>query len=49
MFVIVVLFMPKGLVGIPGQLHDLWQRWKRSREPDSPAPTAPTPLAEESK
>jgi len=49
MFVIVVLFMPKGLVGIPGQLRDLWQRWKRSREPDSPAPTAPTPLVEESK
>jgi urea ABC transporter permease protein UrtC len=50
MFVIVVLFMPKGLVGIPGQLRDLWQRWKRSREPDSPPPPTPTtPLAEESK
>jgi urea transport system permease protein len=48
MFVLVVLFMPKGLVGIPGQLRELWHRHKNSREPD--APSAPvTPIAEESK
>jgi urea ABC transporter permease protein UrtC len=47
MFVLVVLFMPKGLVGIPGQLHALCRRYKSSREPDASAPIAPSP--EESK
>ena len=47
MFVLVVLFMPKGLVGIPGQLQDLWRRYKNSREADAPAPLKPAP--EESK
>jgi urea ABC transporter permease protein UrtC len=37
MFVIVVLFMPRGLVGVPGQLHALWQRYHRSRVSDAPA------------
>lgn len=42
MFVLVVLFMPKGLVGLPSQLHALWKRWQSSRKPD-PEP-ASTPL-----
>ncbi|HEY8900147.1 MAG TPA: urea ABC transporter permease subunit UrtC [Chthoniobacterales bacterium] len=45
MFVIVVLFMPKGIVGIPGQVMDIWRRYKNSREPDAPAPTN-TPVEE---
>jgi urea transport system permease protein len=40
MFVLVVLFMPKGIVGLPEQLKGLWKRYKNSRQPDDgPAPT----------
>jgi urea ABC transporter permease protein UrtC len=45
MFVLVVLFMPKGLVGLPGQLHGIWKRWKSARETEAPA----APTTEESK
>jgi urea ABC transporter permease protein UrtC len=38
MFVIVVLFMPKGLVGLPGQIQTLWRRYQNSRKPESPEP-----------
>ncbi len=41
MFVIVVLFMPRGIVGIPDQLRGLWRRYQNSREPDSPPPGPP--------
>jgi urea transport system permease protein len=37
MFVLVVLFMPKGLVGLPAQLRSLWQR---RRPTDAPAAAA---------
>ncbi len=47
MFVLVVLFMPKGLVGLPGQLQDVYRRHKNSRAPDAPSPIKPAP--EESK
>jgi len=48
MFVIVVLFMPNGLVGIPQQIRTLWKRYQNLRLPDD----QPTPVAvtkEESK
>ena len=42
-FVLVVLFMPKGLVGLPAQLKGLWVRWSRRRTGDeSGAPEAAT-------
>jgi urea transport system permease protein len=48
MFVLVVLFMPRGIVGVPAQLKGLWQRRRRpAADPDpdenpvSPSPTAP--------
>jgi urea transport system permease protein len=40
MFVIVVLFMPNGLVGIPQQIRTLWKRYKNSRESDEPVTSA---------
>ena len=40
MFVLVVLFMPKGIVGLPEQLKGVWNRYKNSRQPDDgPAPS----------
>ena len=39
MFVLVVLFMPKGLVGLPGQLREFWRRRQAAREPDVNTPT----------
>ena len=46
MFVLVVLFMPKGLVGLPAQFKALWQRMRRpAAEPaanDRPASESPT-------
>lgn len=47
MFVLVVLFMPKGIVGLPGQLRAAWQRC-RSRPEESEAagpPPAESPTA----
>ena len=48
MFVLVVLFMPKGLVGLPGQLKAAWQRWRAqvteseaAGQPPAESPTAP--------
>jgi urea transport system permease protein len=32
MFVLVVLFMPKGIVGLPKQLQDLYGWWKRRKQ-----------------
>jgi urea transport system permease protein len=31
LFIFVTLFMPKGIVGLPGQLRELGSRWTRSR------------------
>lgn len=40
MFVIIVLFLPKGIAGIPGQLRDLTRRL-RSRRDESASPALP--------
>lgn len=45
MFVIVVLFMPNGLVGLPQQLRTLWKRYQNSRQSDEPS--APLAAAKE--
>ncbi|MDR2863100.1 MAG: urea ABC transporter permease subunit UrtC [Puniceicoccales bacterium] len=47
MFTLVVLFMPKGLVGLPGQLYSLWQKISRRRtnappDGDTSFPEAPS-------
>lgn len=31
MFILIVLFMPKGIVGLPMQLHHYWNRWRHHR------------------
>lgn len=52
MFVLIVLFMPKGIVGLPGQLMALWKKYGGSKqgEKDPPAASkatlAPAPTAE---
>ncbi|HYE30989.1 MAG TPA: urea ABC transporter permease subunit UrtC [Methylomirabilota bacterium] len=43
MFIIVVLFMPKGIVGIPGQLQSLLKRFSRKPEAPELAATKLTP------
>jgi ABC-type branched-subunit amino acid transport system permease subunit len=40
LFIIVVLFMPKGMVGVPGQLRALLDR-RQPREPEPVATAAP--------
>jgi urea transport system permease protein len=41
MFILVTLFMPKGIVGIPGQFRAMRKKWRtRPSEPDTSAPTA---------
>lgn len=43
MFVLIVLFMPKGIVGLPTQIRGLWQKYAKSREPDPViAPSTPS-------
>lgn len=50
MFVLVVLFMPKGIVGLPEQLKGIWKRYKNSRQSDDgPAPTEAQPADQEVK
>lgn len=45
-FVLVVLFMPKGLVGLPSQIQGFITRLKRKNEaPDSPTPTDKAKIA----
>lgn len=44
-FVLVVLFLPKGLVGVPAQIRTLWQRLRRpaiDQDADRPASESPT-------
>ena len=43
LFILVTLFMPKGIVGIPGQLRALRKRWE-SRSSDTTETPAPTKL-----
>jgi urea ABC transporter permease protein UrtC len=35
LFILVVLFMPKGIVGLPAQLRAAWQRWSARRRPEA--------------
>jgi urea transport system permease protein len=50
LFVFVVLFMPKGIVGLPAQLMGLWKKLqaKRSVDDDPPVALPETPAAEPS-
>ncbi len=48
MFILIVLFMPKGLVGLPAQIKGLLARKKAEPEP-TPTPAAPTPAPEVAK
>jgi urea transport system permease protein len=48
MFILVVLFMPKGIVGIPGQLRELAKRFRKPDEPESPTTTTRKQSAEAS-
>ena len=47
MFVLIVLFMPKGIVGLPAQLMALWKKYGGSKraDDDPPAPAKATPIA----
>ena len=46
-FVLVVIFMPKGIVGIPGQIHGLIARLKKKKkEEETPAPSAKSPATD---
>lgn len=38
LFVIVTIFMPKGIVGLPEQLHGLWKRFARRKRASSDEP-----------
>lgn len=43
-FVLVVMFMPKGIIGIPGQIMDLVARFRRKKltHPETPLPPKPS-------
>lgn len=41
LFIFSTLFMPKGLIGLPEQLGDLYQRWIRRRTPEPDVAEAP--------
>jgi urea transport system permease protein len=40
-FVLVVLFMPKGIIGIPGQIQSLIRRFRRPAPESAPVPATP--------
>ncbi len=44
-FVLVVLFMPKGIMGIPGQIQGLFSRLKKKEE-DAPIPSEKSPATD---
>jgi urea transport system permease protein len=44
MFILVTLFMPKGIVGLPGQLGALKRRFWPAKDNEPPVVIAPTPL-----
>jgi urea transport system permease protein len=46
-FVLVVMFMPKGIVGLPGQMAALARRLRAKRIPAATADTATPPQATE--
>ena len=37
LFIFVTVFMPKGIIGLPGQLRELGRRWLAPRAPSTPA------------
>ncbi len=48
MFVVVVLFMPRGVVGLPAQIQEAWRRHKRAREAAAEATAAATQAPKDS-
>jgi hypothetical protein len=34
LFIIVPIFMPKGIVGLPGQIRSMRERWRRKKPAD---------------
>jgi len=40
LFIVMTLFFPRGLIGIPGQIRDLYRRWTSTPESDGPPPAA---------
>ena len=40
-FILVTVFMPKGIVGLPAQLRGVYQKWNRKRHTPDPASAAP--------
>lgn len=47
LFVIVTIFMPKGIVGLPEQLHGLWKRFANRKKTTSEEPVGVTPERKE--
>ncbi len=48
MFVVVVLFMPRGVVGLPAQIQEAWRRHKRAREAAAEAAAAANQVPKDS-
>jgi urea transport system permease protein len=48
-FILVTVFMPKGIVGLPGQLRGVYQKWNRKRRLPDSAPAAPDEAIEPAK
>lgn len=48
MFVVVVLFMPRGVVGLPAQIQEVWRRHKRAREAAAEAAAVATQVPKDS-
>lgn len=44
LFILVVLFIPKGIVGLPAQLRGVWQRWQQRQRPE-PDPGVAHPIS----
>jgi len=40
LFIVMTLFFPKGIIGIPGQIRALYRRWTATPEPDDAPPAA---------
>ncbi len=48
MFVVVVLFMPRGVVGLPAQIQEAWRRHKRAKEAAAEAAATATQVPKDS-
>ena len=44
-FILVTIFMPKGIVGLPAQLRSLWEKKRRGKTKAAPSTTAPAAAA----